>query len=208
MKIKRFVLLFVLVLVLFGFTNVYAVEAINEVSISIPEPAVEDKISDNKSGISVPADANYSIVEDEEIAGPMWWESENGMYFGGIDDNYVFQDNYMYTYSIMLKPLDGYEFPADENGAYTGSVKVNGPQYQDAYVDEDGFLTIFGDYIQFGDINNHIIEGADQTYTIGESSEANFTVDANSEYFDEDASVRVDEEEIDSNNYAFFYFSF
>ena len=203
MNIKRFVLVFVLGFVLFGFTNVFAAEAINEISISIPEPAIGDKVSDIKAGTSIPSDANYSIVEDEEVAGPMWWESENGMYFGSMVDDSVFQDNYMYTYSIMLKPSDDYEFSVDENGDYTGSVSVTGPQYQDVYVEDNGYLSIFGNYIQFGDINYHVIEGADQTYTIGESTEASFTVDADYEYFDEEARVIVDEENIDSNNYTF-----
>ena len=203
MNIKRLVSIFVLGFVLFGFTNVYAAEAINEISISIPKPAIGDKVSNIKSGISIPTDANYSIVEDEEVAGPMWWESESGITFGSMVDNSIFQDNYMYTYSIMLKPSNDYEFPVDENGAYTGSISVTGAQYQDIYVDENGYLTIFGDYIQFGDINYHIIKGANQTYTIGQNSEANFTIDANYEYFNEDGSVQVDGEKIDPSNYIF-----
>lgn len=203
MNIKRIVLTFVLGFVLLGFTNVYASEAISEVSISIPEPAIGDKVSNIISGISIPADANYSIVKDEEVAGPIWWESENGMTFGSMVDDSVFQDNYMYTYSIMLKPANDYEFPVDENGTYTGNISVTGAQYQDIYVDENGFLNIFGDYIQFGDINYHVIEGANQTYIIGESTEANFTIDADYEYFDEETRVIVDDEKIDSNNYTF-----
>ncbi len=202
MNIKKFVLVFVLGLVLFGFINVYAAESISEVSISIPEPVIGDKVSNIKSGISIPSDANYSIVEDEEVAGPMWWESESGMIFGSMTDDSVFQDNYMYTYSIMLKPSDNYEFPVDENGGYTGSVSVTGPQYQETYVDEDGYLSLFGNYIQFGDINYHVIEGADQTYTIGESTAANFTIDGDYEYFDEDTRVIVDDKKIYSNNYT------
>lgn len=203
MNIKRLVLLYLLGFILFGFTNVYAAEAINEVSISIPEPAIGDKVSNIKSGISIPASANYSIVEDEEVAGPMWWESESGITFGSMVDNSIFQDNYMYTYSIMLKPSNDYEFPADENGSYTGSISVTGPQYQETYVDENGFLIIFGDYIQFGDINYHVIEGANQTYTIGENSEAIFVIDADYEYFKEEGRVQVDGQNIDSNNYTF-----
>lgn len=202
MNIKRLVSIFVLGFVLFGFTNVYAADAISEVSILIPDPAIGDKVSNIKSGISIPSDANYSIVEDEEVAGPMWWESESGMTFGSMVDDSVFQDNYMYTYSIMLKPSNDFEFQVDENGDYTGSVSVTGPQYQDVYVDENGYLSIFGNYIQFGDINYHVIEGANQTYTIGESTEANFTIDADYEYFDEETRVIVDEEKIDSNNYS------
>ena len=104
MNIKRLVLIFVFGFVLFGFTNVYASEVISEVSISIPEPVIGDKVSDIKSGISIPSDANYLVVEDEDVAGPMWWESESGVTFGSMVDNSIFQDNYMYTYSIMLKP--------------------------------------------------------------------------------------------------------
>ena len=90
MNIKRLVSIFVLGFVLFGFTNVYAAEAINEISISIPKPAIGDKVSNIKSGISIPTDANYSIVEDEEVAGPMWWESESGITFGSMVDNSIF----------------------------------------------------------------------------------------------------------------------
>jgi len=203
MNIKRLVLIFVFGFVLFGFTNVYASEVISEVSISIPEPVIGDKVSDIKSGISIPSDANYLVVEDEDVAGPMWWESESGITFGSMVDNSTFQDNYMYTYSIMLKPSNDYEFSVDENGDYIGNISVTGAQYQDIYVDDDGFLIIFGDYIQFGDINYHVIEGANQTYTIGENSEANFTVDADYEYYYEDGRVKVDDENIDSNNYTF-----
>lgn len=203
MNIKRFLLVLVLGFVLFGFTNVYASETISEISITIPEPTIGDKVSSIKSETSVPDDANYSIVEDEEVAGPMWWESESGMTFGSMVDDSIFQDNYMYTYSILIKPANDYEFQVDENGEYTGSITVTGVQYQEIYVDENGYLSIFGDYIQFGDINYHVIEGANQTYTIGESTEANFTIDAEYEYFDEEARVIVDEEKIDSNNYTY-----
>ena len=195
MNMKKFVL-FVACFVLFGFINVYAEEPINEVSITIEnEPAIGDKVSDINSGVSIPTDANYSI---EEL---MWWESENGMFYGSMADDSVFQDNYCYTYSIALKPSSDYEFPVNENEEYTGSVSVTGVPYQDLWVDDDGFLNVLGDYIQFGDINYHVIEGADQTYTIGESTEASFTIDADYSYFDEDARVIVDEEQIDSNNY-------
>ena len=192
----KFVLVLLLCFMIFGITNVYAEESINEVSITgIKSPVIGDKVSDIITDIKVLEGANYTI---DNI---MWWESENGMYFGNMVDDSVFQDNYSYYYSISLKPNDGYAFAADENGEYTGSVSTD-LDYIDVYLNNDGNLEVVGENIIFGDLTYKVIEGANQTYVIGESTEVKFVIDADYELFEEEGRIYVDEDFVDPANYT------
>lgn len=192
----KIVLVLFLGFMIFGITNVYAEESINEVSVTgIKSPEVGNKVADIITDIKVSEGENYTI---DNI---MWWESENEMYFGNMGDDSIFQDNYCYYYSISLKPNEGYAFAADENGEYTGSVTTGDLDYREVYLNNDGNLEIIGNDIIFGDLTYKVIEGANQTYVIGESTEAKFVIDADYSLF-EDGRVFVDEDEVDPANYT------
>ena len=193
---KKFLLAFVLCFALFGFTNVYAAEAINEVTVSgITEPTIGDKVADITGSVAIPDGANYTINEF------MWNESENGMYFGDMNNDSTFQNDYAYYYSITLAPAEGYEFPVDENGEYAGTLTVGDAAYEIAQLDGDGNLSIWGETIIFGDITYKVIEGAEQTVTQGE--EARFVVDADYyDYFEDGGAVAVDGERLNPANYT------
>lgn len=191
---RKNLLVFILGLVLFGATNVYAAEAINDVTITgIKEPVVGDKVSDVLSNIKVPEGANYSIIEI------LWWESENGMYFGNMSDNSIFNENYCYHYSITLEANEGFEFPKNENDEYVGTLSTTDMGYEMAQINNDENLEIIGENIIFGDISYKVIHGANQTVTYG--SDAKFVIDADYDLF-QDGFVIVDEERVDPSNYT------
>lgn len=195
-KKGKIVFVLFLCIMVFGITNVYAEESINEVSVTgIKNPAIGDKVADIISDIKVPEGASYTI---EAIT---WWESENGMYYGTMTDNSVFQDNYSYYYSITLKANEGYVFEGDENNEYTGSVSTADSNSIEAYINNDDSLEIIGESITFGDLTYKVTEGANQTYVIGESTEAKFVIDADYSLFEEEGRVIVDEDEVDPSNY-------
>lgn len=193
---KKFLLAFVLCFALFGFTNVYAEEAINEVTVSgVTVPTIGDKVADITGSVAIPDGANYTINEF------MWNESENGMYFGDMNNDSTFQNDYAYFYIITLTPADGYEFPVDENGEYAGTLTVGDAAYEIAQVDNEGNLFISGETIIFGDITYKVIEGAEQTVAQGE--EARFVVDADYyDYFEQGGAVAVDGELLNQANYT------
>ena len=79
-KKGKIVLVLFLCFMVVGITNVYAEESINEVSVTgIKNPAIGDKAADIISDIKVSEGVNYTI---DNIT---WWESENEMYFIGVD---------------------------------------------------------------------------------------------------------------------------
>lgn len=191
---KKFLLAFVLCFMLFGFTNVYA-EEINEITVTgVKEPTIGDKVSDITGEISIPDGVNYSISEI------MWTESENGMIFGDMGDASSFQNDYAYQYIITLTAADGYEFPMNEDGEYTGTLNVSDAAYEFAQINNDGTLTICGETIIFGDITYKVVEGSEQTVAQGE--EARFEIDADYyDFFENGGVVAVDGERLNEANY-------
>lgn len=195
-KKGKIVLVLFLCFMVFGITNVYAEESINEVSVTgIKNPAIGDKVADIISDIKVSEGASYTI---DNIT---WWESENGMYFGNMSTDSVFQDNSSYYYIITLKANDGYVFASDENNEYTGSATTADSNFIDVYLNNESNLEIVGENIIFGDLTYKVIEGANQTYVVGESTEAKFVIDADYSLFEEEGRVIVDENEVAPSNY-------
>ena len=193
MKKELFVLIIISLFAFFGITNVYADEAINEVTVTgIKEPVIGETVGNLIADIKVPEESNYSITEI------VWWASENGMYFGNMGNDDVFVDNSGYYYSITLSPNEGYYFAVDENDEYTGTVTTSDLGYAEAYAYE-GNIEIFGEYLEYGDLTYPLLEGANQTVARG--NEATFVVDADYDEFT-DGFVVVGEEMADPTSYT------
>ena len=127
---------------LFSFTNVYAEEMINDVSITgMIKPEIGETVADNIANIKIPEGANYTI---EEI---IWWGSEDGMYYYDMADDYQFEEGIYYYCSVTLRANDGYDFPIDEEGYdYTGNLSTNELGYEFAQQYEPGLLDVFGEH--------------------------------------------------------------
>ena len=166
---------------------------IDEISISgIKKPEMGTKAGDNLASIKKIDSSNY------EIGSIKWWISEDGMYYTSTaTDYYEFENDKYYEYQIELKAKDGYEFSMDEFGMFTGKISISNMMYNSAQQGEPGTLLIVGNaflLVENDTATYEITEGANQTYTIGESTEARFTVDANQKAF-EGHIVYIDNEE-------------
>ena len=190
-------LIIVLSIMVFGITNVNAEEMINEVTVTgLKKPNVGDSVADNIASISIPENANYTATEI------IWWEDDNfdGIY-GPVED--VFKEDCFYRYEVLLTANDGFAFEkGEEEYSFGGNVSTSDMSFEMAQLNNDSTLSILGDtmFFQANDTATYkVIEGANQTYIINDSSEARFRIDAKYQYFN--GYVYVDGEEISWENY-------
>ncbi|MBR1386560.1 MAG: InlB B-repeat-containing protein [Bacilli bacterium] len=174
---------------------------IDEISISgITKPEMGTKAGDNIASIKKDDNSNY------EIGSIKWWISEDGMYYTSTaTDYYEFENDKYYEYQIELKAKDGYEFSMDEYGMFTGNISISNMKYNSVQQGEPGTLLIVGNaflLVENDTATYEITEGANQTYTIGESTEARFTVDANQKAF-EGHIVYIDNEEFNWEEFQY-----
>ncbi len=200
LKKWKFLAIFVVTLILFSVTNVYAEETIDNISITgLKKPVIGETVGENIEDVKVPNDANYSII------GCSWWGSEDGMYYGNMIDSNVFEKDLYYEYQITLKAKEGFDFLFDENGDFVGSLSTSSVDYILTQQDNPGELLIVGKPIlllENDDYSYLVTEGAGQVYTIGESTELKFSVDANQKAFDGHI-IYIDGVEFDWENYEY-----
>ena len=193
------VIVFIIFLMFFSITNVYAEELIDSVTITgLNKPTYGQKVYDNVASIRIPNDANYEISEI------VWWYDDNqdGV-FGPLDYTAAFVGvrNY-FQYEIVLKEKEGYKFATTVNeeggyNEYTGSVSTSNMSYDIVQYNNDGTLSIVGKPFRTW---YEYIKGEKQTVVI--NSDAEFEIDADYSLFENGGTVYVDDVLVDSSNYT------
>ena len=163
-------------------------------------PVVGETAGDNLANVKAPSNANY------EITSVKWMISTDGMYYTSTALNdYKFEEGLYFAYEIHLKAKEGYEFLFGDDSSFKGTLSISDLKANSAQSDSYGTLLIVGKVVYLLNEDNatyEVTEGANQTYTIGESTEARFTIDANQSVFDGNI-VYIDGVEFDWEKYQY-----
>lgn len=187
-------------------TNYVEPTTIDTLNVKIKSPKVGDSATaTTKPTITLEDDANC-IVEYSAYITAYPSEIEEG-----YDEPFVgtFESDKDYYVEVSLLAKDGYVFTDNDNMTLKVNGKTTNYEMNNWNADGSQYYMFYAkvsatseEEVAVEDENTYeFIEGADQTYIVGNGESARFRIDANFALFEVGGAVYVDEELVDEDNY-------
>lgn len=195
----------------FNYTEVIVsmatITTIDTLNVNVKSPIIGDTATETtKPSITLEDDANC-IVEYSAYITAYPSEMEEG-----YDEPFVgtFESGKDYYVEVSLMAKEGYVFTDNDNMALTVNGKTT--NYEMNYWNADGSpyymfyvkvsATTEEEAVAEEENTYEYIEGANQTYVVGNGESARFRIDADYSLFEDGGAVYVDDELVDEDNYT------